>query len=62
MIDINQTIAGWVEDRENMDREIVILKTQGHPSSLYLVGLVKSRLDLDKRISCANSTKAAVAH
>jgi hypothetical protein len=52
MIDINQIM----EDRENMDREIVVLKMQGDSSSLYLAALVKSRSALDYQITHVDST------
>ena len=56
MMDINLTIAGWVEDRESMDREIVVLKTQGDTSSLYLIELVKARSELNYQITHVDST------
>jgi hypothetical protein len=47
MVEFNQMIAGWVQDRENLDRDIVILKLRGATSSLQLDALIKSRSNLD---------------
>jgi hypothetical protein len=62
MIDINQIIAAWVEDRENMDREIIVLKMQGDSSSLYLAALVKSRSALDYKITRSDSSRSVISH
>jgi hypothetical protein len=50
LAEFNQMIAGWVQDRENLDRDIVILKLRGATSCLQLNALVKSRSDLDDKI------------
>ncbi len=50
MPDINDKIAKWVEERENLDLIIIGLKLAGDSSSRKMASLVHIRSDLNDRI------------
>ncbi|MDB5394833.1 MAG: hypothetical protein JWM91_2339 [Rhodospirillales bacterium] len=50
MQDMNHIIGGWVQERENLDRSIVVVKLRGVASSVELAALIKCRSDVNDRI------------